>query len=98
MERVAHRKAHHGQREVAVRGVIAWRLHVLAPLGWDTPELEAQVLFSEYERIVMADFARSRGVKGPTNRGRAMKLMWRTDGYLARKHDAAPGQRTVWEG
>ena len=98
VERIAHRKVHRVQREVAVRGVIAWRLHVLALLGRDTPELEAQVLFSEYERMVLADFARSRGVEGPANLGRAMKLVWMMGGYLDRKHDPAPGQRTVWEG
>ena len=98
VERIAHRKLHRVQREVAVRGVIAWRLHVLALLGRDTPQVEAQVLFSEYERMVLADFARSRGVEGPTNLGRAMKLVWMMGGYLDRKHDPAPGQRTVWEG
>ena len=98
VERVAHRTAERVRREVAARAVIAWRLHVLALLGRDTPELEAAVLFSAPEREVLKDFARSRGVEGPVNLGRAMKLVWMMGGYLGRKHDPAPGRRTVWDG
>ena len=97
-ERVAHQQAARVEREVAARAVIAWRLHVLALLGRDTPHVPAKTLFSEPECQVLADFARSRGVEGPANLGRAMKLLWMMGGYLDRKHDPPPGQRTVWDG
>ena len=78
--------------------MIAWPLHVLVLMGRDTPELQAGELFSEPELRVLADFARSRGVEGPVNLGRAMKLLLMMGGYLDRKHDPEPGQRTVWDG
>ena len=67
VERVAHRKAERVEREVAALAVIVWRLHMFPLLGRDTPGLKASELFSEPERRVLADFARSRGVEGPVN-------------------------------
>ena len=97
-QRVAYSQADLVQREVAMRAVIAWRLHVLALLGRDTPELEAAELYSEPERMVLVDFARSRGVEGPVNLGRAMKLVWMMGGHFDRKRAPEPRQRTVWDG
>ncbi len=48
------------QRAIAIRGVIAWRLQALVLLGRETPELPAEVWFSDLEIRVRQDVARQR--------------------------------------
>ena len=86
------------QRAIAIKAVIAWRLHAMTLLGRETPELPADVLFSELEIRVLRDIARDRKKPPPNNLGSAMLIMAILDGYLNRKNDPPPGHKIIWTG
>ena len=78
--------------------VIAWRLTAMTLLGRDTPELPADILFSDIEIIALEDFAKDRKLPPPDNLGRAVLTMAMLGGYLNRKRDPPPGHAKLWEG
>ena len=57
VEEIARRTAERLKREVTVNAVIAWWLAAMTPLGRQTPELPADVTFSDVELGVLRDFA-----------------------------------------
>ena len=67
-------------------------------MGRETPELLADVLFSDVEIMALADFATNRKLPQPDNLGQAVLEMAMLGGYLNRKHDGPSGHKKIWEG
>ncbi len=72
------------ERAIAIKGVIAWRLHAMVLLGRETPELPADTLFAELEIQVLRDVARKR--PPPEDLGTAVLIMATLGGDMARKN------------
>ena len=66
-------------------------------LGRETLELDASVLFSDLELMVLEDFAEFENLKQPTNLSDAMLAVAIMGGYLNRKNDRPPGYKLIWE-
>ena len=100
VERLAGRKAVWIARALAINAVIAWCLLLLTLLGRDTPELPADLLFSEIEIRLLEDFAQLRRLDRPHNLGKAVLAVAMMGGYLnfRRKRNAAPGAKVLWTG
>ncbi|MDE0105500.1 MAG: IS4 family transposase, partial [Bryobacterales bacterium] len=98
VEHLQHHTGERIERAVTISAVIAWRLMLMTLLGRQTPELPAEVLFTETELMVLRDFARERKLPEPTNLGGAVRTMARMAGHLDRKGDAPPGHQKMWEG
>ena len=79
---------------------VSRRLLLLTLLGRDTPELPAELLFSEIEIRLLEDFAQLRRLERPDNLGQAVLAVAMTGGYLnfRRKRYAAPGAKVLWTG
>ena len=90
VEEIAHRTAERLERAVTVNA--AWRLAIL--LGRETPELPAEVMFSDVEIGVLRDFAADRKLPEPLDLSAAVLTM--AMGY--RKHDGPPGYKMIWAG
>ena len=75
VEYLGHRTGERIERAVTINAVIAWRLTAMTLLGRDTPELPADILFSDIEIIALEDFAKDRKLPPPDNLGRAMLTM-----------------------
>jgi len=98
IERLAFETAERLKRAVAINLVIAWRIMVMTLLGRESPELPAEVLFSDLEVRVLHAFARQRKLEGPSSLGIAVRLVARLGGYLARNNDPPPGHEVMWRG
>ena len=98
VEYLGHRTGERIERAVTINAVIAWRLTAMTLLGRDTPELPADILFSDIEIIAWEDFAKDRKLPPPDNLGRAVLTMAMLGGYLNRKRDSPPGHAKLWEG
>ena len=64
----------------------------------ETPELPADILFSDIEIMALRDFASDRKLPAPGNLGLAVLTMAMLGGYLNRKNDPWPGHEKIWEG
>ncbi len=94
-----HREGERIERAVTIKAVIAWRLFAMVMLGRETPELPAEVLFSETEIMVLRDFAAHRQLDSrPDNLGNAVRTMAILGGYLNRRSDPPPGPTFIWRG
>ena len=60
IEDIAHETAERLRRAVAINLVIAWRIMLMTLLGRETPELPAEVLFSNIEIRVLHAFAKKK--------------------------------------
>jgi len=60
IEDIAHETVERLQRAVAINLVIAWRIMLMTLLGRETPELPAEVLFSNIEIRVLRAFAKKK--------------------------------------
>ena len=98
VEEPAHRDAQCLKRLVAINMVIAWRIHLMTLLGREVPELPVEVLFSDLEIQVMAQYCRSHQLAEPSNLGEAVLLVAKLGGYLGRKNDGPPGAEILWRG
>lgn len=59
-EDAAHKTAERLKRSIAINLVIAWRIMLMTLLGRETPELPAEVLFSDLEVEVLVAFAKKK--------------------------------------
>jgi hypothetical protein len=98
VERLAFETAERLKRAVAINLVIAWRIMLMTLLGRESPDLPAEVLFSDLEVRVLQAFARQRKLEGPSTLGIAVGLVARLGGYLARANDPPPGHEVMWRG
>ncbi len=98
VEYLGHRTGERIERAVTINAVIAWRLTAMTLLGRDTPELPADILFSDIEIIALENFAKDRKLLPTDNLGSAVLTMAMLGGYLNRKRDSSPGHAKLWEG
>ena len=74
IEALAHATAERLRRAIAINLVIAWRIMLMTLLGRETPDLPAEVLFSDLELQVLRAYAKKNGCRPP--RGWAMPCGW----------------------
>ncbi|MFH1185290.1 MAG: IS4 family transposase [Chloroflexota bacterium] len=63
IEDVAHESAERLRRAIGINLVIAWRIMLMTLLGRETPELPAEVLFSEIELRTLGAYAKKNGCR-----------------------------------
>ena len=98
VEDLSHETATRLKRAIAIYMVVAWRIMLMTLMGRETPELPAEVLFSDIEIEVLTAFARSRKLKPPKDLGTAVLLVGRLGGHLGRTRDPPPGHQLMWYG
>ena len=98
VEYLGHRTGERIERAVTIKAVIAWRLAALTLLGRQTPELPAEVFFTQVQLRVLRHFADSRRLAKPGNLGLAVRAMAILGGYLYRPNAPPPGHQKIWEG
>jgi hypothetical protein len=98
IEDLAHESAERLRRAIAINLVIAWRIMLMTLLGRETPELSAEVLFSDIELRTLRAYAKKKGLKPPLRLGDAVQLVAKIGGYLGRKNDPHPGHQLLWRG
>ena len=95
IEELENRTAERLQRAAAINMVIAWRIHLMARLGRELPDLPPEILFSDIELQVLALFAKSQDA--PQSLGEAVFLVAALGGHIKRKRDP-PGAEVMWFG
>ena len=97
-EDLAYSSAIHLQRGIAINIVIAWRIMLMTHMGRETPELPAEVLFSDVEIEVLQAYAKKKSETPPTQLGEAVALVGKLGGHLGRTNDPPPGNQLLWRG
>ena len=97
IEDLAHETAERLRRAIAINLVIAWRIMLMTLLGRETPELPAEVLFSDIELRTLHAYAKKK-LKPPLLLGEAVRLVAKIGGYLGRNNDPPPGHQLIWRG
>jgi hypothetical protein len=69
IEGIAHKTVERLRRAIAINAVIAWRIMLMTLLGRDTPDLPAEVLFSDLELRVLRAYAKKNGCRPPRGSG-----------------------------
>jgi len=98
IEDIAHETAERLRRAVAINLVIAWRIMLMTLLGRETPELPAEVLFSDIELRTLRAYAKKKRLNPPSLLGEAVRLVAKIGGYLGRTNDPPPGHQLLWQG
>jgi len=98
VEKLAHKTAKRLSRAIAIALVIAWRIMLMTLLGRETPDLPAEILFSDPEIEVLTAFAKKKAHSLPHCIGDAVKLVAKLGGYLGRSCDSPPGHQLMWLG
>jgi hypothetical protein len=98
IEKLAHETAERLRRAIAINLVIAWRIMLMTLLGRETPELPAEVLFSDVELRTLRAYAKKKEMTPPVLLGEAVRLVARIGGYLGRNNDPPPGHQVIWQG
>jgi hypothetical protein len=98
IEDLAHESAERLRRAIAINLVIAWRIMLMTLLGRETPELPAEVLFSDIELRTLHAYAKKKRLKPPWLLGEAVLLVAKIGGYLGRNSDPPPGHQLLWQG
>ncbi|MFT5350985.1 MAG: hypothetical protein ACI9MF_001804 [Gammaproteobacteria bacterium] len=95
---LAHETAERLRRAIGINLVIAWRIMLMTLLGRESPELPADILFSDVELRTLQAYAKKKGLKPALLLGEAVKLIANMGGYLGRKSDLPPGHQILWQG
>jgi len=98
IEDIAHETAERLRRAIAINLVIAWRIMLMTLLGRETPELPAEVLFSDIELRTLRAYAKKKRLNPPLLLGEAVRLVAKIGGYLGRTNDPPPGHQLLWQG
>jgi hypothetical protein len=98
IEDLAHESAERLRRAIGINLVIAWRIMLMTLLGRETPELPAEVLFSDIELRTLRAYAKKKGLQPPLLLGEAVQLVAKIGGYLGRNKDPPPGHQLLWQG
>ncbi len=98
IEDLGHATAERLRRAIAINMVIAWRIMLMTLLGRETPELPAEVLFSDIELRTLHAYAKKKRLKTPDLLGEAVTLVAKIGGYLGRNSDPPPGHQLLWQG
>ena len=95
VEYLAFRTADRLTCAIAINAAIAWRIHLMTPLGREAPHHDPQLMFTDEEITLLRDHARAYAQLPPENHG-AVHLVAMLGGYQARKHDPEPGAQIMW--
>ena len=95
IEDIAHHSAERLRRAIAINLVIAWRIMLMTLLGRETPELPAEVLFSDIELRTLRAYAKKKRLKPPTLLGEAVRLVAKIGGYLGTQQRPASRPSTA---
>jgi hypothetical protein len=95
---LSHKTAERLRRAIAINLVIAWRIMLMTLMGRETPELPAEVMFSDIELKTLRAYAKKERLRQPLLLGDAVRLVAKLGGYLGRKHDPPPGYQIIWQG
>lgn len=95
---LAHKSADRLRRAIGINLVIAWRIMLMTLLGRETPELPAELMFSDIELRTLNAYATKKKLKPPLLLGDAVRLVAKIGGYLGRKNDPPPGHQLLWHG
>jgi hypothetical protein len=98
VEQLGHQTAERLKRAIAMRLVVGWRIMLMTLLGRETPEIPADVLFTDIEIEVLQTYAEQSRLKSPQDLGSTIRLVARLGGYLDRRGDPPPGHQVMWEG
>jgi hypothetical protein len=98
IEDIAHKTAERLRRAIAINLVIAWKIMLMKHMSRDTPELPAEVLFSDTEILTLEAYAKKKGHPPPDSLGAAVYIVAKIGGYLGRKSDPPPGNQILWRG
>jgi len=102
IEELGHERAERLKRAIAINAVIAWRIMLMTLLGRETPDLPAEVFFSDIELEVLEAFAKTRRdlkhLNPATRLYDAVFVVAKLGGYLGRKCDGPPGHQLMWYG
>ena len=98
IEEIAHDTAERLRRAIAINLVIAWRIMLMTLMGRETPDLPAEILFSDVELRTLHAYAKKNGMKLPTLLGEAVRMVAKIGGYLGRNNDPPPGHQLLWHG
>jgi hypothetical protein len=98
IDELAHETAERLRRAIAINLVIAWRIMLMTLMGRETPELPAEVMFSDVEIKTLQAYAKKKRLKQPFLLGDAVRLVAKLGGYLGRKSDPPPGHQIIWQG
>jgi len=98
IEDLAHKNAQRLTRAIGIHLVIAWRIMLMTLMGRETPELPAELLFSDIEIRTLQAFAKKKRLNPPTTVGEAVLLVAKIGGYLGRNSDPPPGHQLLWQG
>ena len=98
IEDLAHETVERLRRAIAINLVIAWRIMLMTLLGRETPELPAEVLFSDIELRTLKAYAKKKDLTPPSVLGEAVRLVAKIGGYLGRNSDPPPGHQLLWQG
>ena len=98
IEDLAHHTAERLRRAIAINLVIAWRIMLMTLLGRETPDLPAEVLFSDIELRTLNAYAKKKELKTPSLLGEAVHMVAKIGGYLGRNNDPPPGHQLLWRG
>ena len=98
IDKLAHETAQRLRRAIAINLVIGWRIMLMTLLGRETPELPAEVMFTNIELRTLRAYAKKKGLKPPALLGDAVLLVAAIGGYLGRKNDPPPGHQLLWMG
>lgn len=79
--------------------IIAWRVLYLTKLGREYPEMPCNALFAEEEwRPVYLVTQRKAPPEQPPSLDTTVRMLASLGGFLTRKSDGFPGQKTIWIG
>jgi len=98
IEKLGHKTAERLRRVIAINLVIAWRIMLMKQMYRNTPELPAEVLFSDMEILTLKAYAKKKGFRPPDTVGAAIFIVAKFGGYQARKSDPPPGDQIIWRG
>lgn len=86
---------------LAIDMVVAWRVHHLAKLGRETPDVPCTVFFEAHEWKGLLTYWERRPPepsRQPPSLREAMRLTAQLGGFLGRKCDGEPGTKSLWLG
>jgi len=98
IDNLAHETAERLRRAIGINLVIAWRIMLMTLLGRETPELPAEILFSDVELRTLHAYAQKKNLNPPLLLGEAVQMVARIGGHLGRKKDPPPGHQIMWRG
>ena len=86
------------RRAIAINGVIAWRIMVMALLERQVPDCEPGLMFTDVELDFLREYAVEYGLPAPHRPRDAVRVVAHLGGYRERKGDAGPGNQVMWHG